>query len=113
MNSDNKKKTEIAMHPIVIIDSEKTKSNFEKPEVAEMAGRYKAFLLPCKVGDKGVGLFLFSTLLKRKQFMEEAKEYLDLAFGDACIYVLKNQIQDKEIIKEAEEEWKMLNGKNL
>lgn len=112
MKKNDKKKNEVALHPIVIINSEKTKNNFDKV-ANEIAIKYKAFVLPCKVGDKGIGLFLFSTLAKRSQFMEEAKEYLDLAFGDACIYVLKNQIQDKEIIKEAEEEWKMLNGKNL
>lgn len=109
MDSSKKKKSEIALHPIVILDSEKTKTNFESKEVADIAKKYQPFLLPCKVGDKGIGMFLFSTLLKRENFMKECKEYLDLAMGDACIYVQKNQIADKEIIKEAEEEWKMLN----
>lgn len=108
MDSNKKKKNEIAMHPIVILNTEKTKNNFDKV-ANEIAIKYKAAVLPCKVGDNGVGLFLFSTLMKRQEFMNEAKEYLDLALGDACVYVLKNQIQDKELIKEAEEEWKMLN----
>ena len=66
--------------------------------------------LHCNCGEGTVGLILFSTLNKRKAFKEECENYLDLAFGNACVYLEKKFINDKQLIKEAEQEWKKLNG---
>lgn len=110
MEDNQKRKNEVALHPLVILDGEKTKNmdKYEK-EVNDLLQEYNALHMPCNCGEGTLGLILFSTLDKRREFKQKCEEYLDLAFGNACVYLEKKFINDKQFIKEAEQEWKKLN----
>lgn len=100
---DVKKEDEVALLPLLLIDTPKTRENAETQKVKECMIKYKAIY--CPAGDsKTLGMLLFGNNATRQAFYDEINDFVDLGVGE-CFVFAKKKFVPKEVVLIAEEFW--------
>ena len=100
---DVKKDDEVALLPLLLMDTEKTRENAVSQKVKEAMMNY--YGIYCPAGDKNtIGMVLFPNNDTRQGFYDEICDFIDLGVGE-CFIFAKKEFVPKEVVIKAEEFW--------